>query len=181
MQAVKIPTHIRKQGSALDRAELELFKTAISGHPLENYFLFLLYSGCRRNEAIYLNSADVDFKNKLLHIRGTKTALSNRTIPLFENLVALLAKIKPTKDGFYFPFRPDYPTHAFKKLCPKHKLHDLRHTFATMCLEAKISLKVVQTWLGHSEIDTTADIYSHVTQELNRSEADVLTKYLAKK
>lgn len=181
MKAVKIPAHVRKRGSHLDTTELAAFKTAIRGHTLEKLFLFLLYTGCRRNEALSLNSADVDTKNKLLHIRGTKTELSDRTIPLFDNVAALLVDIKPNNDGFYFQFRPDYPTHAFKKLCPAHKLHDLRHTFATQCLEAKIPLKVVQTWLGHSEIDTTANIYSHVSKELNLAEAEAFNSYIKEK
>lgn len=177
MQAVKIPTHTRKRGNPLTPGELAAFTETIHGHSLEKLFLFLLYTGCRRNEALTLAQGDIDFKNNLLHIRGTKTKLADRTIPLFENAAALLVKIKPDKDGFFFQFRPDYPTHVFKRFCPAHKLHDLRHTFATECLKAKIPLKVVQIWLGHSEIDTTANIYSHVTAEINSVEAAALNAY----
>lgn len=178
MTAVKIPPHVQEKGTALERSELDIFIKVIKGHALEKYFLFLLFTGCRRSEAINLRSCDVDFKKKLLHVPGTKTKTSDRIIPLFENAAALLNKIKPDKDGFYFRFRGDYPTHAFKKLCPAHKLHDLRHTFATRCLEAKIDMKVVQTWLGHSKLDTTADIYSHVTEEHAHAEAAILNSYL---
>lgn len=181
MTAVKIPAHIQEKGEALTPIELAAFATTIQGHTLERYFLFLLHTGCRRSEALTLRRSDVDFKNKLLHVPGTKTKTSDRTIPLFDKVAALLTGFKPDKDGFYFPFRGDYPTHVFKKLCPAHKLHDLRHTFATRCLEAKIPLKVVQKWLGHSKLDTTADIYSHVTDELNRAEADTLDRYLTQK
>jgi len=171
MQGVKIPKHIHNQGTALTDIELADFFAAVKGHTLENYFRYLLYTGCRRNEGLSLNCADIDRVNRLLHIRGTKTQGSNRTIPLFENVVSLTSKITPTKEGFYFPFRQDYPSHIFKKYCPTHKLHDLRHTFATICLKAKIPLIVVKTWLGHTEIATTADIYTHVTQEIHADEA----------
>jgi integrase len=50
-----------------------------------------------------------------------------------------------------------------------------------MCLKAKIPLKVVQKWLGHSKLDTTADTYSHVTDEINKEEAETLNRYLAEK
>ena len=118
---------------------------------------------------------DIDYKNKTLHINGTKTNSSNRTIPLFDEAAALLSVLPHNSDGFFFNFRPDYVTHAFKKICPEHKLHDLRHTFATNCPEAEIPLKVVQKWLGHSNIDTTADIYTHVTQDISCAEAHKLT------
>lgn len=178
MQGVKIPSHIRVKGQPLDNNELENFMIIIKGHQLEYYFKFLLYSGCRRIEGIYLNKRDIDFQNKIIYVYGTKTESSKRCIPLFDNIAALLVKVKPSKDGFYFPFCPDYPTHVFKKFCPNHKLHDLRHTFATLCLAAKVPLKVVQIWLGHSEIDTTANIYTHVTKEINHVEAKTFDNFL---
>jgi integrase len=176
IQAVKIPVHQRERGKTLTVAERSAFFKAVKGHWLENLFLFLIYTGARRNEALSLNRSDVDFKNNLLHIRGTKTEKSDRTIPLFKRVEKLLLSVKPDKAGYYFPFRPDTATRCFKKLCPIHKLHDLRHTFATICLETGIPLKVVQEWLGHSEISTTADIYSHVTHEQNRLEADKINR-----
>ncbi|MCL2796494.1 MAG: site-specific integrase [Firmicutes bacterium] len=181
MTAVKIPAHVREKGSNLNRSELAAFLAAIRGHKLEPLFLFLLHSGARRGEALTLNARDIDFKNARLHLRGTKTERSDRIIPLFANLASLLAKIKPDSDGYYFRCCPRWATRTFKKFCPAHKLHDLRHTFATTCLEAGMPLKVVQIWLGHAEIDTTANIYSHVTAELNHAEAERLNAYQNKK
>ena len=80
-------------------------------------------------------------------------------------------------DGKFFNFRPDTVTHIFKRFCPKHKLHDLRHTFATNCLAAKFSMKVVQKWLGHSDFETTANTYSHVTEEITTAEAELFNQY----
>lgn len=88
---------------------------------------------------------DIDYKNKTLHINGTKTNSSNRTIPLFDEAAALLSVLPHNSDGFFFNFRPDYVTHAFKKICPEHKLHDLRHTFATNCPEAESGAKMART------------------------------------
>lgn len=180
MAAVSIPAHRRKVGSALTPEEQSAFIAAAQSHWAGKYFLFLLYTGCRRSEALGLRTCDVDYKNKQLHVPGTKTELSDRTIPLFDKAASLLVNICPDSDGFFFPFRGDSLTRAFKRLCPNHKLHDLRHTFATNCLEAQIPLKVVQIWLGHAEIDTTANIYSHVTEKINHNEAQRLNDYLSR-
>ena len=64
-------------------------------------------------------------------------------------------------------FKPDYITRHFKELLQRNNLkvirvHDLRHTCATMLCRQKISLRDIQLWLGHSTDQTTADIYTHL-------------------
>lgn len=56
--------------------------------------------------------------------------------------------------------------------CP----HSMRHTFATRALEKGIPPKVVQSYLGHSTIDITMNIYTHVTAELEKEEIKKLAK-----
>ena len=55
---------------------------------------------------------------------------------------------------------------VMETFCP----HAMRHTFATRALERGIPPKVVQSYLGHSTIDVTMNIYTHVTDELEREE-----------
>jgi site-specific recombinase XerD len=59
---------------------------------------------------------------------------------------------------------------------PPARLHDLRHSFATMLLELGESPKTLQTLLGHSRISITLDIYSHVSLE---TEAKAVAKLTA--
>ena len=54
---------------------------------------------------------------------------------------------------------------------PAIRLHDLRHTMATLALQAGVHPKVVQEQLGHSAINVTLDIYSHVPQAVRRESA----------
>jgi hypothetical protein len=56
-------------------------------------------------------------------------------------------------------------------LLPKIRLHDLRHTAATLALAAGVHPKVVQERLGHANIAITLDTYSHVVEGLQEDAA----------
>ena len=56
------------------------------------------------------------------------------------------------------------------------RFHNLRHTFATRCLECGIELKIVSKVLGHSTIQITADLYTHVTNRTMRNAMSKLNK-----
>ena len=62
--------------------------------------------------------------------------------------------------------KPDYLTQKLPKLLEQHNMgrirfHDLRHSCASLLLANGVSLKDIQSWLGHSTITTTAIIYVH--------------------
>ncbi|MCY8234834.1 site-specific integrase [Priestia endophytica] len=63
---------------------------------------------------------------------------------------------------------------------PKIGFHDLRHTHATLLLEAGVSLKEVQERLGHSSIKMTGDIYAHVTNTMKTNSAEKFSQYMQK-
>ncbi|WP_130868384.1 site-specific integrase [Intestinimonas massiliensis (ex Afouda et al. 2020)] len=65
------------------------------------------------------------------------------------------------------PFSPDYVTDRFSSLLRKHGLppirfHELRHSCASLLLNAGFHLKDVQEWMGHADIKMTANIYGHL-------------------
>jgi integrase len=115
-------------------------------------------------------------------ISQPKTAQSHREVALPPSLAILLREHKArneverlllgkplTEDDFVFahpdsiPLNPDTVTHAFGKLIrkaglPHLRLHDLRHTHATVMLKEGIHPKIVQERLGHSNIATTLNI-----------------------
>lgn len=175
------PKHVRKVGNALSADELKQFLDKICGHRYERFFRFCLLTGARRQEALDFSYNDINFDNDLILIRGTKTSKSLRYVPIFPELyhtlgfpdkVSCKSYVKLHGNERPFRFSASRISREFKELCPAHKLHDLRHTFATRCLECSISMKVVQGWLGHSRLDTTASIYSHVMPDFARSEAE---------
>ena len=55
--------------------------------------------------------------------------------------------------------------------------HTLRHSFATRCFEVGIPPKVVQTLLGHSSIQITMDLYTHVSSDMCRENMKKLEKF----
>ena len=80
------------------------------------------------------------------------------------------------------PVRPDALSAAFRATADRIglpvRLHDLRHTAASLMLAEGVPIKVVSETLGHSSIAITADVYSHVTPELRREAANALDKAL---
>lgn len=54
---------------------------------------------------------------------------------------------------------------------PKIRLHDLRHTHATLALQAGVHPKVVQERLGHATISVTLDVYSHAIPAMQEDAA----------
>ena len=57
-----------------------------------------------------------------------------------------------------------------EKLLPNFSCHSLRHTFTTRLIESGMNIKVIQEALGHSDIQTTLDIYADVTKELKQEQ-----------
>lgn len=86
------------------------------------------------------------------------------------------------ENGIYI--HPNYYTHRWIKLTKKLKIdrkirfHDLRHTNATLLLEQGVDFKVIQTRLGHSDISTTLNIYSHVNIKMQQDATNKLAQIL---
>lgn len=163
--------HEQKIGEALSFQEQQQFfdnlfvdSTIELNHKL--YFVFVYLTGTRRSEALSVKRDDVDFENNTLHIRGTKTKGSNRTIPLFPLVKMLLQSIQPDKDGFYFPIKADRVDGIMRRVKGnEHHPHELRHTFGTikMCVE-KLDPKTVSLYLGHTTTNMTLTRYTHPEQ-----------------
>jgi integrase len=69
------------------------------------------------------------------------------------------------------PPHPDFVSKRFDRLVraagvPRIRLHDLRHTAATLLLEAGVPLKVVTERLGHSSTRITSDLYQHASETM---------------
>lgn len=149
-------------------------------------FAFLiLYTGCRRGEALALTWDDIDMEKGVIrvnksvyhrsntpYIKEPKTEAGRRTIPLLDRLRAALTP----STGLLFP---DPKTGGlmtemhFQRLWKAYAAesgvtatpHQLRHAFATMLFEADVDEKDAQEILGHAQLSTTRDIYTHIRDQ----------------
>ncbi|WP_207695813.1 hypothetical protein DOK67_0001473 [Enterococcus sp. DIV0212c] len=111
-----------------------------------------------------------DINKKTQIIEGPpKSITSKRTIPLSKNLSKLLTKQKQTSDGEFVlggnkPAEPRLISVWLKKICQSiHfttiRFHQLRHSFATRCLEKGVNIATISALLGHHSTKMTLDIY----------------------
>jgi integrase len=81
------------------------------------------------------------------------------------------------------PLHPKLVSQQFRRLVARFELptlsvHGLRHTWATLALQAGIHPKIVQERLGHAQISVTLDTYSHVTPAMDRAAATTVAALL---
>jgi len=137
------------------------------------------------------------------HFSQPKTAKSRRTIPLPSSVMQELRrhKIRQNEErlklgaawhqnDLVFPSEIGTPlnlsnvTKHFKGILKKAnirtsiRLYDLRHTTATLLLQAGINPKIVSERLGHSTIVLTLDVYSHVLPNMQKDATDQLEKMI---
>lgn len=122
-----------------------------------------------------IGSSSVQKKTQLI-FTDSKTASSVRVIPMGMKLKRLLLQHKKhSKEAFVFsanghPCEPRLLTYHFHRIRLKAKLpeihfHQLRHTFATRCLEAKGDISSVSALLGHASTQMTLDTYVNALLE----------------
>ena len=151
-----------------------------------------------------VTNAKIDGKCEIVCADRAKTKSSLRSLPLVSNirekLLALREQQKENRrvcgncyskkyDGYVFVdamgniFNPRSVTANFSKLLEQNGLrhirfHDLRHSCASLLLANDVPLKQSQEWLGHSDIGTTANIYSHLDYKSKITSANVMDNIL---
>jgi len=152
---------------------------AVKDTNIEEIVLFYLLTGVRRNEALWVKFSDLDIKNGIVHIDGTKTANAVRDIPLTKKYIKRLQKFDDGR-AYIFNFNPDYVTKKihkiFKQLEIPACLHCLRHTFSTNQMYLGTPDKFRQEWLGHATTQMTNEVYTHIDKSLTKRNIQRLYK-----
>ncbi|MBR1811177.1 MAG: site-specific integrase [Clostridia bacterium] len=147
-----------------------------------------------------------DGKIVLLAVEEMKNKTSRRTLPIPDPVYEMLETVKTKQEinrrlfrGSYNRewddyvctddlgnmLKPNYLTEHFstllKKLGLRHiRFHDLRHTFASVLINKEVPLINVSSFLGHSTISTTANIYAHLDKTAKQNSANVISDIFRK-
>ena len=158
-------------------------------------------------DTITINHTITQSNGKLIIRDKTKTKSSKRTLPLEPIVKSFLLELKEEQEKNkelcgnsynqeYLEYicvdncgnliRPDYVTETFLKLLKKKNLkqirfHDLRHTCASILLKNGANMKEIQAWLGHSNYNTTANLYAHLYTSSVCNTGKVITNVFSEK
>ena len=183
---LEVPRNLKK--TKRDIASDEDIKRVKANYdaPFGAFAYWALYTGLRRNELLALTWDDVDLPNRKIHVtkscyrdndgkvkaKAPKTPSGIRDVPIPDKLAE---KIVPGT-GLVFPGDSGYMTNGMWERHWKHYTeatgvtctpHQLRHAYATMLYEAgdRVSMEDAHYLLGHANLQTTADIYTHIREQ----------------
>ena len=164
-------------------------------HPLMKIFYsFLFWTGCRRGEAVGLQKCDVgdhevtirysqrDHKNGL-HPTKTKTV---RTIKIDDQLWDMIQPLMEIPGPYVFggdhgigvtPIRKYFLRAIKDSGVPPINLHDLRHSHATWLINNGVNIVAVSRRLGHKNIQTTLNIYTHLLENTDNQMMEKINSY----
>lgn len=133
-------------------------------------------------------------------LKEPKTESSVRTITAPKEIITMLKQLKKDRlaaklrgekshrelifyDKNLEPIAPDVISKKFRYFLEinnlKHiRFHDLRHSHVTMLIEAKVPIKVISERVGHSNVNTTLNIYSHALKEMDQEASDKISNTL---
>jgi integrase len=133
-------------------------------NPCGDLIEFFAYSGARKSEAARVFGSDCDLINGRISIKGDpETGTKNwevRTVPMISDMRRLLDRIRSERGEAEWPKQPVMRVRECQKAidsaCKKLGInrfthHDLRHLFATRCIESGVDIPTVSRWLGHKD------------------------------
>lgn len=158
----------------------------------------ILFTGARLGEALALQMKDVNFKDKTITISKSvgfhgnqpvlnppKTAKGNRIVPLLPQLEERLKELKLPPEAYICsgdkPLTKTSLYRRWESYCKRKKInidrHTIRHEYASILYEAGIDPKEAQQLLGHAQISTTMDIYTHISESKMKQDFMKLANY----
>lgn len=157
----------------------------------------LFWTGMRSGELLALTLNDIDFAEKTISITKTyarvrgedrihppKTPRSRRKITVSDSLLEVIQEYvnklydyQPTDR--LFPYTIDFlrysmNTYSKKAGVKRIRLHDLRHSHASLLIDMGVDILLISQRLGHESVQTTLDTYSHLYPDKQKQVADLL-------
>ncbi len=176
---VRLPPLHKTEIDPFTCEEMTAFLDGNRGHRLYPVYHLALYSGLRLGEILALQvGRDIDLLARTLTVRETrrqgvvgppKSKESARRVMLGPTAVKVLGEAISDKPWgeLVFPVSPEFVSHSMTQACKRAgvkrlRMHDLRHTHATLLLAAGQSLRAVSARLGHASAAFTLQVYGHV-------------------
>lgn len=168
------------------KEEFDKFIAIVSDKPLSKVvFTLLFYTGIRQGELLALTYNDFDLENNTVRINKSYARLNGKDLiqepktPKSKRIVTLpqfiCDMVKEYKEQLYdyrpnerlFPITKYYLHHEMDRGCKKSevkriRIHDLRHSHASLLIEMGVSPLLISERLGHENIETTLQTYSHL-------------------
>lgn len=163
----------KKRDRYLDSAELERLLDEVSKlerKDAANAIYLLIFTGARRSEILDLRWEEIDWEGSVAVLRDSKTG-PGKAVYLNADAIQLLEWMRPTYGRSEGPVFPGLTTLSYwwKKAAKRAglsgvRLHDLRHTFASVGLKSGLSLEEISKLLGHSDLRVTQR-YAHMNNK----------------
>ena len=186
---IRVPKGLKHgRRKAATREEVEIIKKN-ADEPFGLFALLILCTGLRRGEVLALRWADVDLKKREIRVSASlyyvnghpefkipKTEESARIVPILDALLPHLHPGAPTEYlfGGQKPLTQWQMEKAWEEYAAAAGIsctpHQIRHAYATALWEAGVDELLASKLLGHAQISTTKDIYTHVREDFAKQE-----------
>lgn len=154
-------------------------------------YLFMILCGARPSEAFAVEKKDIDFERQSVHIKGTKTVLSDRIVPCPKIIMDIAEKsscgllcvsqsgMKVTKEmqrriwhSFYIDCHQYLGGKMYRNApCEPYPFgkdltaYNLRHEYCTELARNGVDIRITQRLMGHSSLDMTMNVYTNLSAE----------------
>lgn len=192
---IEVPGKLRHDPRELPEDDVLRTIRGMDGSGFSLFFLMAMYTGLRKGELLALTWDDVDLRSRTITVtrevysvgnrvgvKAPKTEAGARTVMIPDRLFAVM---KRGGSGLLFPdpqnggfLRNHLYRRLFSGVCEEYGFavtaHQLRHAYASLLEEANVPEKVAQDLLGHAQISTTKDIYTHIRAAKRRRDLEAL-------
>lgn len=183
LKPIKKTSDDHKEMQVWDEEEFKQFISFVDSETMKALFHFMYYTGVRRGEALAVQKDDikdgiVSINKSIKHFDGgflpLKTLSSVRDIQLDKKTLSIISKMNKYDGPFLFGGSESigistvqrHFTNAKKKSKVSDiRLHDLRHSHASLLLNRGANIIAVSKRLGHSDVSMTLNVYTHLMEE----------------
>lgn len=173
--------HTKRDYTIMSEEQFKRFIEVENDEKYKAIYTILYYTGIRRGELLALTWADVNFDLGRIDINKTlnpKIKDENDVSPKTDKANRIILMTEKVKESFSFLKGLGLETPAsfvtlttLKRRCDNNcakigvrnfRIHDFRHSFASLCIEKNIAVSIISNYMGHENISTTLNTYGHL-------------------